>query len=404
MIVCRDAAEAPPQAADAPLRIALTSPFAWPWVRRGAERTLNDLGLFLSRRGHEVTVFSTGPEDRVERREGVPYHLLRRRFDTGLRQFNGSHEFALRLQGRLAELEPDVVFAMSHFDAYAALRAAAAARRRFPVVFFSVGVLTRRYFRAVPLDAWLFRTVARDVAATVAVSRFAARAYESSFGRPATCLYPPVHIEAFAAAGTGRPDPPAGPRLVFPADADDRRKGARLLCRALPRVLDRHPGARLLFAGNVSGPTREELLGELRRSGSAGAVDFAGLGRLEELPGTYRDASAVVLPAVEEAFGMSLVESLAAGTPVVGARHGGIPEIVDAPALGELFDPGRLSGEADNEEGLAGAILAVLARGKTPGIVRECRESARRFDLEHLGPRYEDLLRRVAGAPARPPR
>jgi cytochrome oxidase assembly protein ShyY1 len=73
-----------------------------------------------------------------------------------------------------------------------------------------------------------------------------------------------------------------------------------------------------------------------------------------------------LLPAVWEAFGLVLLESLAAGTPVVGAAHAGIVDIVDPaqPALGALFDPGSTGRAADNLDGLVAAIETVLVGGK----------------------------------------
>lgn len=380
--------------AGGPLRIAITSPFVWPWVRRGSERTLHDLSTYLTRRGHRVTVFSTGPEDRVEDRDGIEYHLMRQRFGLAPRQFNSLHEFAFRLQHSLARSDADVIFCMHYFDAYAAIRARQRTQARYKVVYHSVGLLSRRHFRAVPLDAWFFRTVRRHADATVTVSRYAGDLYRAEFGVEPTTIAPPVVIEQYLgqvyAAGAG------APRVLFVSDADDRRKGALALCRAFGKVARAHPHARLVFAGHASAETRAGLERECRAAGIAGQVDFLGVGRVEDLPGLYGQADVTVLPAVEEAFGMVLVESMAAGTPVVAASYGGPPEIIDGPLVGRLFDPGESHRETTNADGLASAILEVLAAGKTPQVVAACRESAHRFSLETLGPLYESLFRRLA--------
>jgi len=103
-----------------------------------------------------------------------------------------------------------------------------------------------------------------------------------------------------------------------------------------------------------------------------------------------------VLPAVWEAFGLVLVESLAAGTPVVGARHGGIPDIVDSDTVGRLFDPAPFREQTGNVAGLAQAILDVLAAGKTPAISQACRRRADAFSWSALGPRYEQAIAGLA--------
>src|SRR5439155_1593557 len=53
----------------------------------------------------------------------------------------------------------------------------------------------------------------------------------------------------------------------------------------------------------------------------------------------YAGAWASVLPSVDEAFGLVLIESLAAGTPAVAARSGACPEIIDDDRVGRLFAP-----------------------------------------------------------------
>lgn len=378
-----------------PFHVAITSPFVWPWVRRGSERMLHALSRYLVGRGHRVTVFSTGPKDDVEDRDGVAYHLLEQRFGTRLRQFNCCHHFAFRLQHALGGCDPDVVFSMNYFDAYAAIRARQRTGARYKVVFHSAGILSRRHFRAVPLDAWFFRTVRRGASVTLVVSRSAREVFKRDFGIDPVVLSPPIVLEDFSPAGTGDPPPSPGPRVLFVGDADDRRKGARALCRAFPVVRERYPEAQLLFAGHASEATRRALLAESARSGIAGDIRFLGVGRVEDLPALYQSASATVLPSVAESFGLVLAESLAAGTPVVGSRHGGIPEIIDEDLVGRLFDPGDFVDQTDNVRALADAILEVLARGKPPEVVAACRARAQRYGWATLGPEYESILRRL---------
>lgn len=383
--------------AGAGLDIVITSPFVWPWVRRGSERMLHDLTTFLAGRGHRVTVFSTGPKDDVEVREGITYHLLRQRYGMRLRQFNCCHDFAFRLQRELAAVDPDVVFSMNYFDAYAAIRARLRSGARYRVVFHSAGILTRRHFRAVPIDAWLFRSVHGGANRTFVVSHAAGEVFRREFGIDPVVLHPPIVVEDFAPGGSGpAPAPGESPRIVFSGDADDRRKGARALCRAFPLVKERFPQARLVFAGRAGEATRKALLAECARSGTQRDVTFLGLGKVSDLPALYQGASVTVLPSVAEAFGMVLAESLAAGTPVVGTRHGGITEIIDDDLVGRLFDPGDFHRQTDNFRGLAEAIVAVLERGKTPEVAAACKARAQRYSWTVLGPQYERALLELA--------
>ena len=82
----------------AKLNVVITSPFVWPWVRRGSERMVYEFSRYLTLKGHSVTVFSSGPVQRTEDRDGIAYHLSANLFDTKFRQFNTSHYFAFKLR------------------------------------------------------------------------------------------------------------------------------------------------------------------------------------------------------------------------------------------------------------------------------------------------------------------
>jgi phosphatidylinositol alpha-mannosyltransferase len=381
-------------------RVAITNPFVWPHVRRGAERLVNDLAHYLTGRGHRVEVFAMGPAHAVEDRASVTYRLLAQRGSMRLRQFNSLHRFALRLQPELCAGDFDVVYCLTYFDAFAALRARHRAHARFKVVFHLAGIATRRYFRAVPLDAWFFRTVLREADRLLVVSPFARDCLERDFGRQAAVLPPPVDTTQFTPAATEAPADGSsgmtvGPRILFVGDVDEPRKGARVLCTAFARIKEVHSAAELVFSGRASEATRTMLLALPDIVPLRGSVHFLGVGAVEDLAALYRSASVTVLPAVWETFGMALVESLACGTPVVCTRHGGITGLVDTDAVGRMFDPGPFVDSSDNATGLAQAMLEVLASGKSPETTAACRARARQFSWTTLGPQYEAILQEL---------
>ena len=372
------------------MNFALTNPFMWPYVRRGAERLLHDLAVYLTSLGHGVCVYAMAPREAREDRDGVTYVSIRQRRCSSLRQFNSCHDYAYRLPRYLARSGCDAVFCLSYFDAYAALQARRRHGARFKVLHQSVGIPTRRYFRAVPLDAWFMRTVLRDADELLVLSEFARETLRRDFGREALVIPPPIVASAFSS--TAAPAPPAEVRVLFVGDVDEPRKGARLLCRAFARIKRTFPDAQLVFAGRVGNTTRAALLADPALQGLAGSVRFLGVGEVADLPALYRSASVTVLPAVWEAFGLVLAESLAAGTPVVGARHGGIPEIVRGAPVGALFDPTPFDTQSDNVAGLAAAVIEVISRGKTAEVYAACQARARTYSWTSLGPRYERAL------------
>lgn len=118
------------------------------------------------------------------------------------------------------------------------------------------------------------------------------------------------------------------------------------------------------------------------------AIRFLPLLPDADLPGLYRAARAVIVPSLDEGFGLPALEAMAAGTPVVAARRGGLPEVVDG--AGILEDP-------DREEAFAEALARVLTDG---GLAEELRargrERAARFTWLETAQRtlgaYRDAL------------
>lgn len=379
-----------------PLRVAITNPYVWPHVRRGSERLLNDLAQHLVGAGHEVTVFAMAPEDAQETRDGVRYELLRERWRSNRRQLGSLHYFAWALQERLRARPLDVVFCLNYFDAYAAV----ACRRRhgldFRVVFQNVGIPTRRYFRAVPLDRWFMHAVLRQADQCLVLSEFARETLAREFGVTARVLPPPVAVGDFADSGAA---PSRAPMLLFVGDVDEPRKGARVLCRAFVQLKQHRPDLRLRFVGRASPGTRQALVDLPGVSSVRDSIEFEGVGRVELLPAQYRAAAVTVLPSVWEAFGLVLVESLAAGTPVVGARHGGVTDIIQGELVGELFDPGQFEQQSQAHADLATAIEAVLVRGKTPEVAAACAARAAHFGWAVQGPAYVELVESLVRRP-----
>jgi glycosyltransferase involved in cell wall biosynthesis len=157
----------------------------------------------------------------------------------------------------------------------------------------------------------------------------------------------------------------------------------------MPRVLDRHPDARLLLPGEPAhhathhdrlGPDRERVLA---------AVDDLGVRDMDEMPAIYRSATVSLLPSRHEALGISLAESLACGTPVVCSDDGGMPSIVDRPSVGRVFAP-------DDVEALSSALVEAIALAADRATPPACVQSAWRYDWETVvGPMHEQAYRRL---------
>lgn len=158
------------------------------------------------------------------------------------------------------------------------------------------------------------------------------------------------------------------------------RKGIDFLLLAFRELLDDPALAtrrlRLLMVG--SGPGRERVEALIRRLRLESTCTFAGSLPYGRMPDTYRSAGVFVLPSIatpewQEQFGMSLLEAMACGTPVVTTSSGAIPEIVGDSAV--LCQPNDFM---SLHEALAGLIL-------NPARRQELSESGRTRVTKHFG-------------------
>jgi glycogen(starch) synthase len=135
------------------------------------------------------------------------------------------------------------------------------------------------------------------------------------------------------------------------------QKGFDLLIESFRTLGADWPELRLLLAGD--GPARAVLESQVERTGLASRVVFCGSVRHESAIELLQNAEVFVLPSRHEPQGIVVLEAMAAGTPVVAAAVGGVPEIVCDGENGLLF----CRGDTD-------ALAAAVDRALTDDAVR----------------------------------
>ena len=145
--------------------------------------------------------------------------------------------------------------------------------------------------------------------------------------------------------------------LFMFAGALRSEKGVIQLAKAFVKLAAEHDNAYLAIAGGrdlwVDGHPPGETAEAQVRAILAEAVkqrraSFLGMVSPSALPAYYAAADAFVLPSMfQETFGLVILEAFAAGTPVIGARSGGIPELVEDGRTGLLVDQGDVDGLCD---------------------------------------------------------
>jgi glycosyltransferase involved in cell wall biosynthesis len=125
----------------------------------------------------------------------------------------------------------------------------------------------------------------------------------------------------------------------------DKLASYRLLARALDLIAGRRYALIVVGDGAARATVEDELAGPL--------VRMAGAQEPEAMPEFYAAADLMVWPAVNEAYGMALLEAAAAGLPAIAGRERGVPEIIAEGETGRLVEPRR-------PEAFAAALVALL--------------------------------------------
>lgn len=163
------------------------------------------------------------------------------------------------------------------------------------------------------------------------------------------------------------------------------RKGVRELVQAFGRVLaETKDDVTLLIAGenHLDDAYTNSVHEEIRTAAMQDRVELLGFVPHEELPGLYALADAFVMPSLEEGFGMTVVEAMAAGTPVISTKVGGIDRVVESGVHGLLVNPGDV-------RGLTEAINCLIAsQEKREQMGKRAETRARTFAWNRIGQQY----------------
>ncbi|HWH31035.1 MAG TPA: glycosyltransferase family 4 protein [Egibacteraceae bacterium] len=248
----------------------------------------------------------------------------------------------------------------------------------------------------------LIRRVARRVDALGVISGFTRRELQRWIG-PYTAVHdlpPGVDVRRFhpevdrAAARRAFQVPDEAP-LVVCVGRLVPRKGQDVLVEAWPRVLRRHPDARLLLVGD--GPLLGRLTLRVGQLGLEHRVRLAGGVDWHKLPLCHAAADLFAMPCRSrwggldvEGLGIVYLEAQACGVPVLAGRSGGAPEALVPGETGEVVD-------GTSPEAVAGAIARLLddraALRRMGAAGRAFVE--RRYAWDAIGARLRELLQEI---------
>ncbi|WP_125777850.1 glycosyltransferase family 4 protein [Antribacter gilvus] len=332
------------------MRVGIVCPYSFD-APGGVQFHVRDLAEALMAEGHDVEVLAPASDDTplpdfvtpAGRAVPVPYNGSVARLTFGPMT-------ASKVRRWLEAGEFDVLHL--HEPMTPSLSMLALWQAQSPVVATFHSSLVRS--RALQIAYPLVRQSLEKIAARIAVSEDARRTLVDHLGGDAVVIPNGVFTAPFATAEprrgwSGTPD---APTIAFLGRIDEPRKGLSVLVGAVPRVLEKAPGARFLVAGRGEDAQEEtrEALGP-----HAGAVEFLGGVSDEDKARLLRSVDLYVAPQTGgESFGIVLVEAMSAGAVVVASDLGAFHRVLDDGAAGALFRVG-------DSDDLAATILELLA-------------------------------------------
>ena len=207
---------------------------------------------------------------------------------------------------------------------------------------------------------------------------------------PAAC-FQPIDVRESAAAVLRRYSLPINVPLILYVGGISPHKNLERLLRATGRV--RQPW-HLVLAGDYSGDSffssYKEVLELSRNLDIVERVTFTGFVPDKDLVTLYNLATMLVLPSLNEGFGLPAIEAMACRLPVAASNRGSLPEVVGEAGL--LFDP-------SNEGEITGAIERLLADESLRNeLSSKARERTKLFSWENGACKMMSILEEAARA------
>ena len=359
----------------------------------GSGAVATELGIALARRGHEIHIISYASPFRLRGFvENVYFHEvdlsgtypLLEYFPYSLALAVKQHEVAVREQLDILHVH----YAVPHATAGFLAREMAEPEHRLKLVTTLHGTdITLVGQQASFFTVTKFSIEQSD--AVTAVSQFLRQQTLDAFGCDG-CSIEVIHNFI-------------NPTVFYPAADGTRRRalaprGSKVLMhisnfRPVKRVVDvvqifakvrEQTPAVLVMVGD--GPDRPLAVAEAERLGVVEDVQF--LGKVDAVADLLRCADVFLLPSSSESFGLSALEAMACGVPVVVSDVGGLGEVVPDGIAGALVPEGEVDIMAEQ-------TLNLLEPERWSAARSAAVEHAQVFAEERVVPKYEALYQRV---------
>jgi glycosyltransferase involved in cell wall biosynthesis len=162
------------------------------------------------------------------------------------------------------------------------------------------------------------------------------------------------------------------------------QKGPEYFLYAAKQVLDRDPNVRFIMAG--SGDMEPWIIEKAAELGISNKVLFTGFLRGKDVDKAYKMADLYVMPSVSEPFGITPLESMRNGTPVIISRTSGVSEVLSHCLKCDFWDINQLSSQ----------MLSVLKYSSLHESLRDNgQQEVQKFNWNEPAAKCMDIYSRV---------
>lgn len=330
------------------MRIGIVSPYSFD-VPGGVQLHVRDLAEYFIGQGHHVSVLAPADDDTplpdyvVSSGRAVPV-----RYNGSVARLSFGPVTAARVGRWVDGGRFDVVHIHEPVAPSVSVLALWAVDGPIVATFHTSNLRSRAMQAAYPL----LRPSLEKISARIAVSEDARRTVTTHLGGDAVVIPNGVFVERFASAER-QPDwvgTPERPTVAFLGRMEEPRKGMPLLAQALPEIVSRIPGVRLLIAG----PGDPDSVRQRMTPDAAAACEF--LGPVSDVDKARLLASVDLYLAPNtggESFGIILIEAMSARATVLASDLPAFTRVLQGGVAGEMF-------RNEDPVDLARAVVALL--------------------------------------------
>lgn len=352
----------------------------------------NILVNYLIDKGHSITLIvpeSQKPENSLNSQRIMtvknPYFITNQ-----ARWISLSFSFSKAIR----ELESDSAFDLIHFTD---VRESFFCNTKTPIIgnindTYSADIRSLRYYKKYYSDwfvRWLYYFIVHQIESVklskpsylIANSQFTLETiktkYPSSNAKLALC-YKSVDIDRYANVFKERKfrkTKNSEPVILF-IGGNMQRKGIYDIINASPSVIKQYPSTRFIVVGGDK--AIDNFKDKARKLGVYSNFLFTGWCSQEKIIDYYKDATLFIMPSLTEALGVTFLEAMAAGVPVIGTNIGGIPEIIKDGENGRLVP-------VNSPEAIAKTINQFLSdKPAQKRMTEKALETVQNFSIDNM--------------------